>query len=583
MANNRSRDSLSKAVRSGHNQHDLEKGLRIPAGIYRGIVVDTFDPNREGRVKVHVMKFYGVSPLTNISQSQNGDEYIGAMWCHQLLPFGQTSGMGDGDGQTTSGFHGMPPSVDNEVLVSFGSDSAAGVVIGMLPVPAKRAGIAGAGLTGLTNTGETTIALETNQSAPNPNVPPPEHPQAERLRVQGLDRDILRGQNFSSPARDPSPRTMGLSSPSGHAITMDDGSLEDGDQLMMRFRTAGGAQILMDDTNGFTYINNRDGSAWLEMNRNGDVDVFSGGSINFHASGDMNYQCGGSFNLQAGGGINMRALGSVAIEAAGGSVNIKGAGDLNLQADGNGNLLVGGNYRETAGRIDMNGPSASAATLPTATQLVGNTNTTASIAGRVPEAEPWLGHLDVVQLNTNGSGNADLAAESSSHYYGTPADNFNETGQTGEFNGENYIPPPAGTYPRLSFASNVKFPIDPELLRMADRVAQEKGVNFTIISGYRSAKYNATLRAAAQRSQHIQGKAIDISGSGLSNQDRLDIIAIASRVGVTGIGVYNSGSLHFDSRGGANAGWGSKVPGTNRRALPAYAVTTINRHRAGGF
>lgn len=581
-----SRDTFSKRVRPQYNQNQLEKGLKIPGGVYRGIVVDVNDPNREGRVKVQIMKFYGTFPAGDSPASQNaGDEYIGAFWCRQLMPFGGTSQPAEGPNgvvsQNTSGIYGQPPDLDNEVLVAFSGDTAAGVIIGVMPDPRKRDGLAGAGVTRPTANGVTTIGQEVSQTAGSPDELPDEHPQAEVLRKQGLDKDRIRGQNFSSPTRDPSSRVMGMSSPAGHALTMDDGDLEDGDNLGMRMRTAGGAQILMDDTNGMTYINNREGNVWIELNRNGDIDIYAASSINYHTQGDFNLHCGGSFNLQTGRNINMKALGAEGIKmhASGGSFNMKCEANMALEVGANGNIRCGGNYRESAARIDMNGPPAQAAAVPAVKQLAGNTNITESIAGRVPEAEPWAGHLDVSVLDTSSASGATAQGESNSYYYGAPTDLHTYNDQTGEFDINNFPPAQGEPGAFVQWASHVDRRVDPGLISLVEEVARRFGRPLTITSGFRSPSYNAKV-GGAKRSQHQIGHAVDVSGSGLTNQDRLDLIGIASSVGIRGIGVYNSGSLHFDNRDGARAGWGSDY---TQASVPSYAVAAMNKHRGGGF
>jgi hypothetical protein len=370
---------------------------------------------------------------------------------------------------------------------------------------------------------------------------------------------------------------------------MDDGSVEDGQSLRMRLRTAGGAQILMDDTNGLTYINNREGNVWIELNRNGDMDIYSGGSINYHTEGDFNLHCGGNFNVQAGRDINMKALGAqgIKLEASRGSFNMKCAANMNLQADANGNLRVAGNYRETAGRIDMNGPAAAAASTPAVAQLAGNTNVTESVATRVPEHEPWSGHLDVATLTQNTGGN-------DSNYYGsavdqttgvdssgqpgnaaTPAGNSSVSGALGLYN--NVV---LGANSKLIFAPGIDTRINPSLVAMMEELARQFGQKLYINSGGRNAERNAAV-TGADNSMHMQGRAMDVAGANYSEAERLDLIVKASTIGLKGIGLYDSGDMHFDNRPGERHMWGQSR--SFRSLIGTYAETVMYNHKAGRY
>jgi hypothetical protein len=582
MSKDRSSDKYSRKVREAYNQNTMSKGVKIPSGVYRGLVVNNQDPARKGRIRVQIMKFYGTAGVESGADGSNntdGSEWVGAMWCRQMLPSGGTTipeGQAGSVGQSTYGAFGPPPSVGNEVLVAFGGDMHSGIVLGVLPDIDRSDGIAGAGNTRDTTEGRT-ISLETPRTADSVDATPSPHPQNAALINQGIQDDLVRGQNTSSPARDPSSRVGGMSSPAGHSIVMDDGSLEDGQGLRMRLRTAGGAQILMDDTLGLTYINNREGNVWIELNRNGDIDIYAGGSINYHAENDFNVHCGGNFNVQSGGDINMKSLGAqgIKMEATRGSFNMKCAANMNLQADANGNIRVAGNYRETAGRIDMNGPPAAAASTPTIVQHAGNTNITESVSPRVPEHEPWAGHLDVSTRPPAQGGQT----SSDTTYYGDPVDVESFDGQTGELSFNDFKAVTLQTGSLLSFQSGVDRRVDPALIATVEEIARQFGRPLVISSGARDATRNEAV-SGASNSQHLRGHAVDISGATLSNNDRLALVRIASTIGIRGIGVYSGGGMHFDNRTGARAGWGNNYSYTS---LAAYCAPTVNKHRAGGF
>lgn len=579
----RSTDTFNRKVRPQYNHNVMEKGLQIPAGLYRGIVVDTNDPGRRGRIKVQISKFYGnFRPGLDTGPNVDPEEYLGAMWCRQLLPFGGTTALAQGasgvDSQSSYGMHGQGPGIDNEVLVAFSGDTHSGIVIGVLPDPNKIDGIAGAGVTRLTASGEATISTERAKTSTSTRDHPDEHPQAEALRKQGLDSDRIRGQNYSSPTRDPSPRTMGMTTAHGHAITLDDGDLENGASMGIRLRTASGTQILMDDAYGMIYINNREGNAWIEINRFGDIDIY-GNSLNIATEGNMNFHSGGNINMQATKDINMQANGETGIRFAAidGTVDVFARNNFNLQADVNGNIKVEGNLRNTAARIDLNGPEAADANVPELQQYPGNTNITSGIVSRVPEAEPWAGHLDVSRIYSGSASGAGAAGTSDSYYYGAPVDVSGYDSQTGEYtkSADRYNPEAFSDGQYLIIQSDVDMRVDQNLVNITTEVARQFGRPLVIVDGFRESQ-----GGGASNSQHLYGRGFDISGGGMNNQDRLDLIAIASRAGIKGIGLYRSGSLHFDIRPGARAGWGDDF---TRRSVPSYAVAVMNKHRSGGF
>lgn len=572
-----STNNFSRKVRDQYNQNVMNKGLKIPAGVYRGIVVDTADPRGMGRVKVNVGKFYG--GVAKDSQEVDPDDFLGAVWCRFMTPFGGTTRSSGSGGQRTYGMWGQPPDRDTEVLVAFSGDSDKGIVLGILPDESRNASMAGP-QAGFSNNGTFTIVEEVDRTRTSENDRPPPHPQATFLQRQGLEQDRIRGLNFSNPRRENQSRVFGMSTPGGHSVVMDDGNAEDQSFDLVRIRTAAAGQILMDDTNGLIYIISQSGNTWIEMNRAGDLDVYSSKSINYATEGNFNVQAGGEINMESKLGFNMKSLGAAGIKmhASTGSIDIKSHSNLQIESESNGNLRIAGNWRETAGRIDMNGPPALAASTPTVVQHTGNEEITESISKRVPEHEPWSGHLDVQVVNQSSVAGVTDPGSSQSYYEGAPQ---NPTAgenvgayDLGDFE-EQSESDPTGL---IEWRSGVDRRVNPVLIEKVRNVARRFGQTLTITSGYRSPAHNARV-SGARASQHLQANAVDISGRNFSNEQRLELVALASAEGITGIGVYNDKSLHFDVRP-SPAAWGS---GFTYAGIPPYAKSTLDRHLAGGY
>jgi zinc D-Ala-D-Ala carboxypeptidase len=80
------------------------------------------------------------------------------------------------------------------------------------------------------------------------------------------------------------------------------------------------------------------------------------------------------------------------------------------------------------------------------------------------------------------------------------------------------------------------------------------GKPFKVNSWFRCLAYNRTLAGSSERSQHILGKATDISTRGWSDNEIMNLISKAYLLGFKGIGVYPS-FVHLDSREGEFQIW----------------------------
>jgi len=245
-------------------------------------------------------------------------------------------------------------------------------------------------------------------------------PMMDHLIKQGIDADGIRGTSTSGTHRAyPYPtKAYGITTPAQHHFVMDDGSSEAGAKKwwnprpgypgdhnsLIRLRTAGGGQILFHDTEKLIYIITPDGETWIEMSDNegdGKIDVYSSGDISINSEKSINFRAGDRISLEAVNEIDIKSLGAggVKVEALTGSIELAAAKNYNVTADGNGNILIAGDYKETAQRIDMNGPKATEAKVPEIFPLPCNITVKESIANRVPEHEPWQCHW--IEMPTN--------------------------------------------------------------------------------------------------------------------------------------------------------------------------------------
>ncbi len=93
----------------------------------------------------------------------------------------------------------------------------------------------------------------------------------------------------------------------------------------------------------------------------------------------------------------------------------------------------------------------------------------------------------------------------------------------------------------------------PQALEAWHRLAASWGQPIGVNSAYRDPEHNARV-GGAKNSQHMHGNAFDVDVSGLSLEQRVDMIRQARAAGFGGVGVYG-GSLHFDV--GPTRNWGA--------------------------
>lgn len=269
--------------------------------------------------------------------------------------------------------------------------------------------------------------------------------------------DFVRYQDKTSTTKVPVSRSAGSS------FVMDDGDV-DGQNDLVRIRTGTGHQILMHNTKKLIYIANSEGTTWIELTSNGKIDIYAADSVSIHSESDFNFKADGNINIESGGNLNISAGRDLHIDTSNdfiinssnngictfgsgldifsqGDSNIESAASLHLKGDslylgsvsGDTNIVsganmlqtassdfninAGGGYKETAARIDMNGPTADKGTPPSSSDkssklpiyALSNRSVAAGWAGgkfykaadipsimqRVPTHEPWDYHEDI--------------------------------------------------------------------------------------------------------------------------------------------------------------------------------------------
>jgi hypothetical protein len=116
---------------------------------------------------------------------------------------------------------------------------------------------------------------------------------------------------------------------------------------------------------------------------------------------------------------------------------------------------------------------------------------------------------------------------------------------------------------------------DPMVLDRFETLQSNFGESLRMISAARSKEHNDAV-GGADKSQHLDGTAIDLDVSKLSEERRIQLIQMASSMGFTGIGVYKN-SIHLDT--GPLRAWGSSYH--NDASVPAWARSAIDAHVAG--
>lgn len=103
----------------------------------------------------------------------------------------------------------------------------------------------------------------------------------------------------------------------------------------MRIRSRNGSQLLIDDTNGIVYAINRAGTSWIQMDAEGNFDIFAAKSVSVRSQEDINFRADRDVNIEAGRNVKMKATNDF-LGSTDGTVGAEdegtGGGNIRLEA-----------------------------------------------------------------------------------------------------------------------------------------------------------------------------------------------------------------------------------------------------------
>ena len=399
-------------IDSFDNQKDFnEKFLDVNPGPYVAVVKITQDPERMGRLGVNIPALTGTD-----------DPHPKQLtWCNYLSPFygaksvranSQTDVYNYDGSQHSYGMWAVPPDIDTSVLVIFAKgdqNRLSAYWIGCVQEPGTNQQVPAHGSTKDTAqaAGGNDLATQTKQEQYGTDqLPAGERNRimqldvnldqqkfpintelADQLTSEGLIQDTARGTITSSARREAPSQVFGISTPGrvkpdsreprigldgrpvktdrthGHSFVMDDGA-QDGTNQLVRIRTTSGHQIMMNDSEGTVYISNGSGKSFIEMEKDGTINMYSKAGINMRTGGDFNLHSDKDITFHAKSKIKFTAEQHVALNAEkyvyvmgqSGILAASQSGAVRHYArDGISSYTNGTQLHGAAGRIDLAG------------------------------------------------------------------------------------------------------------------------------------------------------------------------------------------------------------------------------------
>lgn len=318
-----------------------EGTISLKHGVYQGVVRDNVDAQKMGRLQVWVPEFGG--------NPTNSNDWITVSYCSPFAGATDPEQLGNdptvgSQSQTSYGFWMIPPDINSIVLIMFvNGDTSRGIWIGCLYQQFMNSMVPGMP-SNATYGGGTKPTTEYNKKSARNEAPksntmrrPVLDNFTKALETQGLIDDPIRGTTTSSARRESPSEVYGILTPG----PKQNGSRSGGSQFVMddkigeekiRLRTKSGAQLLLDETNGIVYIINRDGTAWVQLDQMGNIDVYSEQSVSIRSEKNVNIHADNNINMFAGNDISVMSNNNTTLNSTK-DFNIRGTGNVKIHSD----------------------------------------------------------------------------------------------------------------------------------------------------------------------------------------------------------------------------------------------------------
>lgn len=464
-----------------------------------GIVKDNVDPTRAGRIFVYLANNSGLNP-------EDRSNWRPVKFLSPFFGFTQGDAAQDNFGNfknnpSSYGMWSSPPDIGTTVLCLFvNGDLNYGFYIGCVPEPeslqmvpaigsvdnivpnkGEAASYGGALRLPVTNINKNNKAIA--DTADYLKAAKPIHSYASSIMFQqGILRDPIRGPISSSSQREtPSRVGWGVSTPGrpiyeggfddtsisenldkskekqlrvisrrgGHTIVMDDGDIIGRDNLV-RIRTSLGHQILMSDDGQTLMILHSNGQSYVELGKEGTVDIYSTNSINLRTQGDLNLHADNDVNIHATKNLNLQGdnihinsekeyklrVGTDYSSSTGGKHTTKVTGAYSVNSGGQASMASGAEAFVNGSKVNLN--SGQTSTQPAEVPAIEKTLHTdtlfddkkgflaapaklVSITSRAPAHAPWSNAGQGVDLKTDLNASSQLPSSPSSTVSATNA------------------------------------------------------------------------------------------------------------------------------------------------------------------